>query len=34
MSLTTIQVPALDPYGYTGPTRVMSGVARRTGTVT
>jgi hypothetical protein len=28
MSLTILNVPALDPYGFTGPTRVMSGIAR------
>lgn len=28
MAIATINVPALDPNGYTGPTRVMSGVAR------
>lgn len=33
MALTTINVDALDPSGFTGPTRVMSGVAR-TGNVT
>lgn len=33
MALTTYVVPPLDPYAYTGPTRVMAGVAR-TGNVT
>jgi len=28
MSLTTLDVPRLDPNGFTGPVRVMSGVAR------
>jgi hypothetical protein len=32
-SLAKVTVPPLDPNAYTGPTRVMSGVAR-TGTVT
>jgi len=33
MAVQLITVPALDPNAYTGPTRVMSGVAR-TGSVT
>lgn len=33
MALNTYDVRPLDPYAYTGPTRVMAGVAR-TGTVT
>jgi|SRR6185312_12921861 len=33
MAVQLVQVPALDPNAYTGPTRVMAGVAR-TGTVT
>lgn len=33
MAVQLIDIPALDPFGYTGPTRVMSGVAR-TGDVT
>ena len=33
MAVQLMNIPALDPNGYTGPTRVMSGVAR-TGTVT
>lgn len=33
MSLTTYDVKSLDPLAYTGPTRVMAGVAR-TGNVT
>lgn len=33
MAVQLISVPALDPNAYTGPTRVMSGVAR-TGSVT
>ncbi len=33
MAVQLVTVPALDPNAYTGPTRVMSGVAR-TGTVT
>ncbi len=33
MAVQLIHVPKLDPNGYTGPTRVMAGVAR-TGTVT
>jgi len=33
MALQTFNIPALDPYGFTGPTRVMAGVAR-TGSVT
>ncbi len=33
MAVQLVQVPALDPNAYTGPTRVMSGVAR-TGDVT
>jgi hypothetical protein len=33
MAVQLVDVPALDPNAYTGPTRVMSGVAR-TGTVT
>jgi hypothetical protein len=33
MALTTLLVPALDPNAFTGPTRVMAGVAR-TGNVT
>lgn len=33
MAVQLITIPPLDPYGYTGPVRVMSGVAR-TGTVT
>ena len=33
MAVQLVQVPALDPNAYTGPTRVMSGVAR-TGSVT
>lgn len=33
MAVQLIQVPALDPNAYTGPTRVMSGIAR-TGNVT
>lgn len=33
MAVQLVSVPALDPAGYTGPTRVMSGVAR-TGNVT
>jgi len=32
MAVQLIQVPALDPNAYTGPTRVMAGVAR-TGSV-
>ncbi len=28
MALSTISIPALDPSGFTGPTRVMSGIAR------
>ena len=32
MALQTFNIPALDPYGFTGPTRVMAGVAR-TGSV-
>lgn len=32
MALQTLFIPALDPYGFTGPTRVMAGVAR-TGSV-
>lgn len=28
MAVQLIDVPALDPYAYTGPTRVMAGVAR------
>lgn len=28
MALQTFSIPALDPYGFTGPTRVMAGVAR------
>ena len=28
MALKTLNVPPLDPNGYTGPVRVMSGVAR------
>jgi hypothetical protein len=28
MALPTVVVPPLDPYGYTGPTRIMSGIAR------
>lgn len=33
MAVQLVTVPPLDPNGYTGPTRVMSGVAR-TGSVT
>lgn len=33
MTIQTIIIPPLDPNGFTGPTRVMSGIAR-TGTVT
>lgn len=33
MAVQLVDVPALDPNAYTGPTRVMSGVAR-TGSVT
>jgi hypothetical protein len=33
MAVQLVNVPALDPNGYTGPTRVMAGVAR-TGDVT
>lgn len=33
MAVQLVNVPALDPNAYTGPTRVMSGVAR-TGSVT
>lgn len=33
MAVQLVNVPALDPNAYTGPTRVMSGVAR-TGNVT
>lgn len=33
MALQTVTIPPLDPYGFTGPTRVMSGIAR-TGSVT
>lgn len=33
MAVQLINIPALDPNAYTGPTRVMSGVAR-TGSVT
>jgi len=33
MAVQLVTVPALDPNAYTGPTRVMSGVAR-SGTVT
>jgi hypothetical protein len=33
MAVQLCNIPALDPNAYTGPTRVMSGVAR-TGTVT
>ena len=33
MAVQLVNVPALDPNAYTGPTRVMAGVAR-TGTVT
>ncbi len=33
MAVQLVSVPALDPNAYTGPTRVMSGVAR-TGSVT
>ncbi len=32
MAVQLFNVPALDPYAYTGPTRVMAGVAR-TGSV-
>lgn len=28
MALNTVTVPPLDPYGFTGPVRVMSGPAR------
>lgn len=28
MAVQLVVVPALDPYAYTGPTRVMAGVAR------
>ena len=33
MAVQLVNVPALDPNAYTGPTRVMAGVAR-TGTIT
>lgn len=33
MTLPYVDVPPLDPFAYTGPVRVMSGIAR-TGTVT
>lgn len=28
MAVQTVDIPALDPNGYTGPTRVLAGVAR------
>jgi len=34
MALPILIVPPLDPYGYTGPVRTMSGVARTSDVVT